>query len=619
MRALLVTSDATLTRCTREVFENVTGSVVDMFTSESVSDEVPAVWIVDAQYEGVQEIDFSSGEVWLCASASQYQEQLAFWETCCERWFLWPADEMSLKSQLSRGLRQFHRKSEDRHRLALYEKILEDMNQAVEIASDDFRLEYVNPAFSRIFGFSPEEVLKHTPKELMRSGLHEPEHFAEMEKSIFSNGHWKGRLIGRRKDNSLSFSEVEVGQVPSPLGDRSLLYALKQDMLRLHPTFQPTSPDLRGFEELMRISRGAMLICNPDGEILDCNERAAELLDCQLEDLHQKTYDDIDAELNHSFLRELAEFFQPETFHSRETTFRRGDAELPVLARYSVFTIGQRAFLLILFQDITPLRIAESKLKKLNKELEAAIEEAERANRTKSVFLASMSHEIRTPLNAIIGYSQLLQEEMYDAEHTMYAEDMKRVEMASALLLSLINDILDLSKIEANQVELLEEQIHVSTLFDESITSIQPVLQKKGLELSIELAQQDMSFSSDRNRVRQIIINLLSNACKFTEQGEVSLRASFEGVGDEHIVFEVADTGIGIPLDMQAHLFDPFVRVNTQHHRKEKGTGLGLAICHSLCELLGGEISVESQPGEGATFRVVFPRQPDFHREEKPL
>ena len=255
---------------------------------------------------------------------------------------------------------------------------------------------------------------------------------------------------------------------------------------------------------------------------------------------------------------------------------------------------------------------------------------AEAANRSKSAFLANMSHELRTPLNAIINYSEMLQEDAQDSGSEDFLPDLEKIQTAGKHLLDMISDILDISKIEAGHVTLYLENFDVATMIEEVMTTAQPLVEKKGNVLALKTKGELGTMYADQPKVRQILLNLLSNAAKFTESGVITIgieriqtqrkKSSKQKKNNDELlsgsvydypilIFQVSDTGIGMTDEQLEQIFKPFTQADASTTRKYGGTGLGLTISQRLCQILGGEISVESQDGKGSTFTVRLPER----------
>jgi signal transduction histidine kinase len=218
-----------------------------------------------------------------------------------------------------------------------------------------------------------------------------------------------------------------------------------------------------------------------------------------------------------------------------------------------------------------------------------------------------MSHELRTPLNAIIGYSEMVQEEVEELGQPELASDLTKIRTAGRHLLALINDILDLSKIEAGKMELFLETFEIRTLVDEVATTVRPLVEKNTNRLVLDVAPLPGTMHADLTKVRQMLLNLLSNACKFTERGTITMavvREHDEAAGGDTVVLRVSDTGVGMTRAQMDRLFEAFAQAEASTTSKYGGTGLGLAITKRFSQMMGGDVTVQSELGKGSTFTV---------------
>jgi signal transduction histidine kinase len=281
---------------------------------------------------------------------------------------------------------------------------------------------------------------------------------------------------------------------------------------------------------------------------------------------------------------------------------------------------------IVSLRDITDRKQAQERAQQLAFEREARLE-AEAASKAKSEFLAIMSHELRTPLNAVLGYSELMELGISGPINDKMREQIGRIRMSAVHLLGLVNDILDLAKVEAGRLQVSSGPCSASGTLAGAMALIQPQAAARGLELTILPVEGDIVFRGDDERVRQILVNLLSNAVKFTSPGgtitvEIARSKSPDtdtklAASRPYVSFRVADTGAGIPPDKLASIFDPFVQAESGHSRSREGSGLGLTISRRLSRLMGGDLTVKSEVGKGSTFSLWLPAETAVHDVEK--
>ena len=301
-----------------------------------------------------------------------------------------------------------------------------------------------------------------------------------------------------------------------------------------------------------------------------------------------------------------------ETVHQRKD----GSKFAVEINLHAIESEGKKYFQAVI-RDISERKQAEEDLRKLNVSLEQRIAErtaelvvarnkAESADRLKSAFLASMSHELRTPLNSIIGFTGIVLQGLAGPLNPEQEKQLGMVRGSARHLLDLINDVLDISKIEAGQLQINSESFDLRRSIEKSVQIVSPMANKKNLQISCNIMEDISEISGDQRRVEQIMINLLTNAVKFTEKGGISIHCRTDGPA---IILSVTDTGIGIKPENQQMIFDAFRQVDAGIQRSQEGTGLGLNITKKLVELMGGSILLESQCGKGSTFIVTLPKK----------
>ena len=351
-----------------------------------------------------------------------------------------------------------------------------------------------------------------------------------------------------------------------------------------------------------------VLLHDGKGRLIDANRTAWERLGYTREEFLALNVRDLDVAVARIPLERYGQNWArmiPGVTVSAESQHRHRDGHLiPIEVRVAVFEQeGERLFVATC-RDITQRKATERE----HLALTVAKLAAEEANRAKSAFLTNMSHELRTPLNAVIGYAELLVEEAQDLERPQMISDLERIRSSGKHLLAVINDILDLSKVEAGKMELFCEEVAVDALLEEVVGAARSLAE--GRDNTLELIKRATIGTryTDPTRLRQILFNLLSNACKFTQSGRVTVRAEARVIdGAGWTSFVVQDTGIGIQTTQIGRLFEPFSQADASTTKKYGGTGLGLSITRRLCEMLGGSLRVESTFGAGSTFTVLLP------------
>ncbi|MCX7421728.1 MAG: response regulator [Planctomycetia bacterium] len=438
-----------------------------------------------------------------------------------------------------------------------------------------------------------------------------------------------------------------------PVRDRSEIGALARSFQKMVTQIQERNSaieeaDLRN-RSVVRLAAEGIILCSATGQIQEINDAALRIFGYSFEETKDRSFDLL---LEHSpeedgglrsthtlscssAVSDLAQTTTPCT----EKMGQHKDGSLfPLEVSVSKVKLPNGTMLFtVIARDITERKRLTSELKELNDrleqrvkrrtaeleqkklDLEAARDQALEASHAKSAFLAQMSHELRTPLNSIIGYSELLMDDAKDGPHdpTTLA-DLKKIVGSGHHLLALINDVLDVSKIEAGKMELCLEEFELAAEVRGIVTTIEPLVQKNANTLRVDCPTDGCVMRADRTRVRQVLFNLLSNACKFTDHGQVALEATVD-FSREACRFRVTDTGIGMSAEQLTKLFQSFSQADASTTRKYGGTGLGLAISQRICHLMGGQITVTSELGVGSTFTVDLPlRVTGPTRTEKP-
>ncbi|MGH6671255.1 MAG: response regulator [Xanthobacteraceae bacterium] len=406
-------------------------------------------------------------------------------------------------------------------------------------------------------------------------------------------------------DRSHSFERVrpdgtvlEVRRDPVPGGGFIAIYTDITERKKAEKQLREDEERFRAIDAAAPV--GLIIVSEKDQSLLHLNPSFCEIVGKDANALTGKPLASIFDEPEKG--RELAEIIEGASSERKEFQFKRPDGSdaYVMVSRVGLDYRGAKA-VIASFVDINDRVRAEAELRR-------AMETAESASRVKSSFLANMSHELRTPLNAIIGYSEILLEDATDRGDKVSMADLEKIQAAGKHLLGLINDILDLSKIEAGRMDVYLEHVFLGRLVDEVKTIVEPMMKKNGNTLVIDCPPDIGSLQTDLTKLKQGIINLLSNAAKFTKVGTVTLRLSRERRDEKPWVkFEIIDSGIGMTEEQVGRLFQAFTQADSSTTRNFGGTGLGLTITRHFCTMLGGTIEVKSLPGQGSNFTILLP------------
>jgi PAS domain S-box-containing protein len=472
---------------------------------------------------------------------------------------------------------------------AYAESLIKNAPDPVFVSDLEGKILQANDAVSQLLGFRPDELIEQSLSRFISS--EETREFTAALREVVAKGVTRdARLNPRSASGEVIPTTLNASALRDPDGQVIGAIGILRDMRELDKA--------RAYaESLIKNAPDPVFVSDLEGKILQANDAVSQLLGFRPDELIEQS---------------LSKFISPE--ETREFTAALREVVEKGVTRNARLNPRSAA------GEIIPTTLNASALRDPDgrvigaigilrdmRELDKAREAAEIANRAKSQFLANMSHELRTPLNAIILYTELLRDEATDRGVEDFLPDLKKIHGAAQHLLALINDVLDLSKIESGKLELVLETFDVPDMIRDVATTIQPLTQKNANRLLIHCPEDIGCMHADLIKVRQSLFNLLSNACKFTEGGMIRLEVVREGSTDGWFTFAVADTGIGMTPEHLGKLFQPFSQVDPSATRRFGGTGLGLAITRHFCEAMGGDIVVESKPGVGSTFSIRLP------------
>ncbi|HLP15972.1 MAG TPA: PAS domain S-box protein [Bacteroidota bacterium] len=485
-------------------------------------------------------------------------------------------------------------------------------------ATDDLLLLAVNDAFSALYGYGQEEVRSMHLADIYPD--FEKEAITELSKKL--RGHvFAGEWHHRKKDGTII--AIEAHSHGFTFAGRMARIEVITDITERINAEEALRQSMSKFRTLFEINPDAIFITDPESqEIIDCNEVACTMNGYSREELIGKNINILhlaDTTTNVEALEERRQFVDHLRWNGSvtiESVHKRKDQTVfPIETSMCLLHLGDRVFVMGIDRDITERKLAEERLQKYSEGLEEMVKErtgelvvakerAESADRLKSAFLATMSHELRTPLNSILGFTGILLQGLAGQLNPEQAKQLGMVQKSASHLRALINDILDLSKIEAGELDVYMNEFNIRQSIEKVTSSFRPIVERKGLEMHVSIPSDVQNIVSDMRRVEQILLNLLNNAVKFTERGSVSVDCR---IVDKSLRMSIADTGIGINAEDMDKLFLPFSQIESGISRTHEGTGLGLSICKKLADKLNGKITVQSMIGTGSTFTVELP------------
>ena len=499
---------------------------------------------------------------------------------------------------------------------ARYRNTLDNMMEGCAILNFDWTYLYVNKVNARQVHLTQDEMIGHNMLKI-QPWIVETPFFANYKKCMLSKAPLKFEDRYNFPDGSAAWYETSVSPVPEGI------FILSIDTTERKFAEEALNESEEKYKELVENANSIIIKMDREGRITFFNEFAQKFFGYSEAEIIGKTAIDSIVPRVESTGRDMVEMLaniyeDPDMYsiNINENIKRNGERVwVEWYNRTLLDKQGNKSGHIAIGTDITERKLAsevlknyeiflEDTVKKRTAELEAAKIRAESADKLKSAFLANLSHELRTPLNSIIGFSGILLQEKSGALNEEQKKQLGMVQTSGRHLLSLINDILDLSKIDAGQFTVNYESFNIHEVIEEVMGIQRLYANQKGLSLTFVKSSDHGDIISDRQRIQQVLLNLLNNAIKFTDKGYVTIRCSKE---KDFVRVEVSDTGIGIDEANQVKLFSPFIQIENDLTRRYEGSGLGLSICKKLIELLNGTINVKSEYGVGSTFSIALP------------
>ena len=458
------------------------------------------------------------------------------------------------------------------------------------------KIEYANPIFSNTTGYAFEEVRGETPR-VLKSGVLPDKTYEDLWKTISSGNIWRGEFRNKKKSGEMYWENASISPIIDNNGQITHYLKVAEDISE----WKEIEEALRQSEEQYRLivenANDGILISQKD-EFIYKNLKFVHMLGYNENEFRHITFKDIYTEegIKDLFERHIKREAGEKLPSRYETTFKKKDGSIiHVEVNYQIIDYHGNEATFAIIRDISDKKEADKALKQ-------ALARAEESDQLKSAFLANMSHEIRTPMNGIIGFANLLKNKKISEEKKDQYLDI--IEQSGKRLMNIINDLIDISKIEAKQIDVKKSFFNLNPIMEYLYQFFELECNNKGITLNASCPQTDIFLHTDKDKLEAILINLLKNAIKFTNQGSIAFGCDIQ---ENTVSFYVKDTGIGIPKEKQKHIFDRFAQVDNNISKSYEGAGLGLAISSAFVEMLGGSLSLESEPQQGSTFSFSIP------------
>lgn len=496
-------------------------------------------------------------------------------------------------------VRDISGKKEKDYQIHLLARAMESINECVSITDLEDNIIYINSAYEKVYGYRRDELIGKSII-IVRSEKNSPEIVKDILQKTIEGG-WTGEIWNKRKNGEDFLIRLSTSPVFDENRNMIALIGVATDITKEKELFEQIRYDAERLRILFENAPDAIFVCDYDGRIVEANRASEVLVGWTKEEALGKTF----FELN---LFDKANFYKAaKVFYKALKTVPTGPDEITIrnkkgetiyieVSTHPIVLEGKK-YILCTARNIT-------ERKKILFELARAKEEAEKANRTKTLFFAQMSHEIRTPINSILGFSEVLKELCLEQANQEMMNYFEILQNSANTLLQTINQILDFSRIESGAFKYELKPISFNKTINEVVQMLKILAEKKNLKLEIDLPEEELIVFADQYSLNGILINLINNAIKYSEKGTIRVKLRKD---NDYAVCEVKDEGVGMSDEFQKKLFTSFEREKTEDKRKKEGTGLGLALTKKYVELNRGDISVKSKKGIGTTVTFKIP------------